>query len=55
MLDDGVCRTIEELARREKVNRGYMNAVLRPTLLSPNIVERSSMAGSRRGYGWRIC
>ena len=23
MLDDGVCGTIEELARRERVNRGY--------------------------------
>ena len=24
MLDEGVCGTIEELARRERVNRGYM-------------------------------
>lgn len=39
MLDMGVCGTIEELAKREKVNRGYMCRVLRLTLLAPNIVE----------------
>ena len=39
MLDDGVCGTIEELAKREKVNRGYMSRVLRLTLLAPDIVE----------------
>ena len=39
MLDDGVCGTIEELAGREKVNRGYMSRVLRLTLLAPEIVE----------------
>ena len=39
MLDEGVCATIEELARREKVNRGYMSRVLRLTLLAPDLVE----------------
>ena len=39
MLDEGVCGTIEELARRERVNRGYMSRVLRLTLLAPDIVE----------------
>ena len=39
MLDEGVCVTIEELANREKVNRGYMSRVLRLTLLAPDIVE----------------
>ena len=39
MLDDGVCGTIEELARRERVDRGYMSRVLRLTLLAPEIVE----------------
>ncbi len=39
MLDEGVCGTIEELAKREKVNRGYMSRVLRLTLLAPDIVE----------------
>jgi hypothetical protein len=31
--------TIEELAKREKVNRGYISRVLRLTLLAPEIVE----------------
>jgi len=39
MLDDGVCGTIEELARRERVNRGYLSRVLRLTLLAPDGVE----------------
>jgi hypothetical protein len=39
MLDEGVCGTIEELAKRERVNRGYMSRVLRLTLLAPDIVE----------------
>jgi ParB-like chromosome segregation protein Spo0J len=39
MLDEGVCGTIEELAKREGVNRGYMSRVLRLTLLAPEIVE----------------
>jgi ParB-like chromosome segregation protein Spo0J len=39
MLDEGVCGTIEELAQREGVNRGYMSRVLRLTLLAPDIVE----------------
>ena len=39
MLDDGVRATIGELARREKVNRGYMCRVLRLTLLAPDLVE----------------
>ena len=36
MLDEGTCGTIEELARREKVNRAYAQ---RLTLLAPKIVE----------------
>ena len=39
MLDEGVCGTIEELAKRERVNRGYMSRALRLTLLAPDIVE----------------
>ena len=34
------CGTIE-LATRERVNRGYMNRLLRLTLLAPDIVEAS--------------
>ena len=39
MLDEGVCGTIEELAKRERVNRGYMSRVLRMTLLAPDIID----------------
>ena len=39
MLDEGVYGTIEELAKREKVNRGYMSTVLRLTLLAPDLVD----------------
>ena len=34
-----ICGTIEELARRERVDRGYMSRVLRLTLLAPDIFE----------------
>lgn len=40
MLDDGVRATIEELAQRERVNRGYMGRVLRLTLLAPVLLQR---------------
>jgi hypothetical protein len=39
MLDDGACGTIEELAKHEKVNRGYMSRVLRLTRLAPDVIE----------------
>ena len=52
MLDDGVCGTIEELARREKVNRGYMCRVLRLTLLAPDIVE--AILDGRQPEGLRL-
>ena len=39
MLDEGVCATIEELAKRERVNRGYMCSVMRLTLLAPDLVD----------------
>jgi hypothetical protein len=34
MLDECVCGTIEELAKRERVNCGYMSRVLRLTVLT---------------------
>ena len=55
MLDDGICATIEDLAKREKVNRGYLSRALRLTLLAPESWKRSSMGGSRRDCGWRTC
>ena len=39
MLDEGVCGTLAELARRERVSCGYMSRILRLTLLAPDIVE----------------
>ena len=39
LLDEDICVTIEELAKRERVNRGYMSRVLRLTLLAPDLVE----------------
>jgi hypothetical protein len=39
MLDHDVCVRIDDLARREKINRGYMCGVRRLTLLAPEIVE----------------
>jgi hypothetical protein len=39
MLNEGACGTIEELAKSERVNRGYMSRVLRLTVLAPDIVE----------------
>ena len=52
MLDEGVCGTIEELARRERVNRGYMSRVLRLTLLAPDIVE--AILDGRQPEGLRL-
>ena len=52
MLDEGVCGTIEELARREKVNRGYMSRVLRLTLLAPELVE--AILDGRQPSGLRL-
>ena len=55
MLDDGVCGTIKELAKREPVNRGYMSRVLWLTLLAPDIEEAILDRRQPEGCGWRIC
>jgi hypothetical protein len=52
MLDDGVCGTIEELAKREKVTRGYMSRVLRLTLLAPDVVD--AILDGRQPKGMRL-
>ena len=52
MLDEGVYGTIEELARRERVNRGYMSGLLRLTLLAPDIVE--AILDGRQPEGLRL-
>jgi hypothetical protein len=52
MLDEGVCATIEELAKCEGVNRGYMSRVLRLTLLAPDLVE--AILDGRQQEGLRL-
>ena len=52
MLDEGVCGTVEELAKRKKVNRGYMSRVLRLTLLTPDVVE--AILDGRQPEGLRL-
>lgn len=39
LLDEGRYASISELARAEKIERGYLGQVLRLTLLAPEIVE----------------
>ena len=48
----GRLRAIEELAKREKVNRAYMSRVLRLTLLAPGIVE--AILDGRQLEGMRV-
>jgi hypothetical protein len=52
MLDEGVCGTMEELAKREGINRGYMSRVLRLTLLAPDLVE--GILDGRQPEGLRL-
>ena len=52
MLDEGVCGNMEELAKSERVNRGYMSRVLRLTLLAPEIVE--AILDGRQPEGLRL-
>ncbi len=51
-MDDGVHATIEELAKRARVHRGYMSRVLRLTLLAPDIVE--AILDGRQPTGTRL-
>jgi hypothetical protein len=46
-LDDGVHATIEDLARARRVAPSYVSAILRLTLLAPEIVE-SILDGRQR-------
>ena len=39
MLDDGTFASVSEIARVEKIDRGYAGCVLRLTLLAPDLVE----------------
>jgi hypothetical protein len=55
MLDDGICGTTQEQAKRERVNRGDKSQVPRLTLLAPDLVEAILDGGSRRSCSWIIC
>jgi len=39
LLESGVCATVEEIAKAEKINTSYVSRVLRLTLLAPEIIE----------------
>lgn len=39
LLDDGTFASVSDIARAEKIDRGYAGSVLRLTLLAPDIVE----------------
>ena len=39
MLDDGRYGSISEMARAEKIERGYLGKMLQLTLLAPHVVE----------------
>lgn len=39
MLEDGTVASVSDIARVEKIDRGYAGSVLRLTLLAPEIVE----------------
>ena len=40
MLDNGRYGSISEMARAEKIERGYLGKMLQLTLLAPSVVER---------------
>lgn len=39
LLDDGTYASVSDIARAEKIDRGYAGSVLRLTLLAPELVE----------------
>ena len=39
LLEDGTYASISELAKAEKIDRGYLGRILQLTLLAPDIVE----------------
>ena len=48
MLEEGRYASISEMAKAEKIERGYLGSLLRLTLLPPEMVEEWQ-GGSRRG------
>jgi hypothetical protein len=39
LLDEGRCTSVSEMAKAERIERGYLGSLLRLTLLAPDIVE----------------
>ena len=39
LLDDGTYASVSDIARVEKIDRGYAGSVLRLTLLAPDLIE----------------
>ncbi len=52
MLDDGLYRSVSELAAAEKLDRGYLGRILTLTLLAPDIVE--AILDGRQPEGMRL-
>ncbi len=56
MLDDGRYGSISEMARAEKIERGYLGKMLQLTLLAPDVVERvlAGCSGGELGLNYLI-
>ena len=52
MLDDGLYRSVSELAAAAKLDRGYLGRILALTLLAPGIVE--AILDGRQPEGMRL-
>ncbi len=55
MLDDGRYGSISELARAEKIERGYLGKMLQLTLLAPHVVEGVLAGGRSDELCWAGC
>ncbi len=56
MLDDGRYGSISEMARAERIERGYLGKMLQLTLLAPDVVERvlAGCSGGELGLNYLI-
>jgi hypothetical protein len=51
LLDEGRYASISEMAAAERIERGYLGALLRLTLLAPDIVEAVLSGSAPQGLG----
>jgi hypothetical protein len=51
MLEEGRYASISEIARSEKIDRGYVGSILRLTLLAPDIIEAILDGRQPGGFG----